>query len=80
MDDNSRINKENHKVVVQGLFRMLAGTQAIYLKTKNYHWHAIGAIFQTYHMMFEKQYADLVAAFDVIAERIQHLGYPAPDS
>lgn len=80
MENNSKNNENRHKVVLEGLFQMLVDTQNIYLKTKNYHWNATGNLFQTYHVMFENQYADLAKDFDLIAQRIRTMGIPAPDS
>jgi starvation-inducible DNA-binding protein len=47
----------------------LADTFALYLKTKNFHWHASGPHFRDYHLLFDEQAAQLLAATDLMAER-----------
>jgi len=44
------------------------------LKTKNFHWHVSGPHFREYHLMFDEQAAELIAATDVIAERVRKIG------
>lgn len=59
---------------------MLADSYTLYLKTHNYHWNVTGPMFNTLHLMFERQYTELATAVDEIAERIRALGMPAPGS
>ena len=59
---------------------MLADSYTLYLKTHNYHWNVKGPMFNTFHLMFEQQYNVLALAVDLVAERIQALGHPAPGS
>ena len=47
---------------------------ALYLKTKNFHWHLSGAHFRDYHLMFDEQADQLFAMTDPIAERVRKLG------
>jgi len=53
---------------------ILADTFALYLKTKNFHWHVSGSHFRDYHLMFDEQADQLFAMTDPIAERIRKLG------
>ncbi len=52
----------------------LADTFALYLKTKNFHWHASGPHFRDYHLLFDEQAAQLLAATDLMAERARKVG------
>jgi starvation-inducible DNA-binding protein len=52
----------------------LADTFALYLKTKNFHWHASGPHFRDYHLLFDEQAAELLAATDDMAERVRKVG------
>jgi starvation-inducible DNA-binding protein len=52
----------------------LADTFALYLKTKNFHWHASGPHFRDYHLLFDEQAAQLLAATDDMAERVRKVG------
>src|SRR4051794_30406094 len=53
---------------------ILADVFALYLKTKNFHWHLSGPHFRDYHLMFDEQAAQLFAMTDPIAERVRKLG------
>ena len=78
MDIDIGIDQSDRKQLAEGLSRVLADTYTLYLKTHNFHWNVTGPMFQTLHLMFETQYAELAIAVDDIAERIRSLGYPAP--
>ena len=56
------------------LNEVLADTFALYLKTKNFHWHVSGAHFRDYHLLFDEQAAQILAATDGIAERARKIG------
>jgi len=53
---------------------ILADVFAIYLKTKNFHWHMSGPHFRDYHLLLDEQADQLYAMTDPIAERISKLG------
>jgi starvation-inducible DNA-binding protein len=53
---------------------ILADTYALYLKTKNFHWHVSGPHFRDYHLMFDEHANELLAATDDIAERVRKIG------
>jgi starvation-inducible DNA-binding protein len=53
---------------------ILADVFALYLKTKNFHWHLSGAHFRDYHLMFDEQADALFAITDLIAERVRKIG------
>jgi len=53
---------------------ILADVFALYLKTKNFHWHMSGPHFRDYHLMLDEQADQLFAMVDPIAERIRKLG------
>lgn len=72
------INEAKRKRIAKGLSSLLADTYTLYLKTHNYHWNVTGPMFETLHLMFERQYNELALAVDLIAERIRALGFPAP--
>jgi|SRR3990172_6695341 len=80
MEVNIGIAEENRKEIARGLSRLLADTYTLYLKTHNFHWNVTGPMFETLHLMFERQYNELALAVDLIAERIRALGVYAPGS
>jgi starvation-inducible DNA-binding protein len=53
---------------------ILADVFAMYLKTKNFHWHMSGPHFRDYHLLLDEQAVQLYAMTDPIAERIRKLG------
>jgi starvation-inducible DNA-binding protein len=52
----------------------LADIFAIYLKTKNFHWHMSGPHFRDYHLLLDEQADQILAATDVVAERVRKIG------
>lgn len=62
------------KAVADALNGLLADSYALYLKTKNFHWHVSGPHFRDYHLMFDEQAAEILATTDLIAERIRKTG------
>jgi starvation-inducible DNA-binding protein len=53
---------------------LLADAFALYLKTKNFHWHVSGRHFRDYHLMLDQQSDDIFATTDQLAERVRKLG------
>lgn len=78
MQINIGLEPAKREEIAGGLSRVLADTYTLYLKTHHFHWNVTGPMFQTLHLMFEKQYNELAEAVDQVAERIRALGMPAP--
>ena len=53
---------------------LLADAFALYVKTKNFHWHISGRHFRDYHLMLDQQSDDIFATTDQLAERVRKLG------
>ena len=53
---------------------LVADMFALYLKTKNFHWHVSGPHFRDYHLMLDEQADQIFATTDDIAERVRKLG------
>jgi starvation-inducible DNA-binding protein len=60
--------------ISDNLRRLLADVFALYLKTKNFHWHMSGRHFRDYHLLFDEQAAQIFAMTDDIAERARKIG------
>ena len=58
----------------EALNAVLADTFALYLKTKNFHWHASGPHFRDYHLLFDEQATQILATTDLVAERVRKIG------
>ena len=56
------------------LTALLADCFALYLKTKNFHWHMSGPHFRDYHLMLDEQADQIFATTDPIAERVRKIG------
>lgn len=53
---------------------------ALYLKTKNYHWHMNGRHFRDYHLLLDEQATQIFDIIDPTAERVRKLGFPTVHS
>jgi starvation-inducible DNA-binding protein len=62
------------KDIGNALNAILADAFALYIKTKNFHWHASGPHFRDYHLMFDEQAEQIFAITDDIAERVRKVG------
>ena len=60
--------------IAGGMNAILADVFALYLKTKNFHWHMSGPHFRDYHLLLDEQADQLYAMSDPIAERIRKVG------
>jgi starvation-inducible DNA-binding protein len=67
---------DNAPAVADALNALLADSFALYLKTKNYHWHVQGPRFRELHLLFDEQAAQIFATTDLIAERVRKNGAP----
>src|SRR5437588_12706268 len=56
------------------LTTLLADFFALYVKTKNFHWHVSGPHFRDYHLLLDEQADQIFAATDDIAERVRKIG------
>ncbi len=56
------------------LTTLLADVFALYIKTKNFHWHMSGPHFRDYHLLLDEQSDQIFATTDVIAERVRKIG------
>ena len=67
-------SKDNSKAaLIDSLNGLLADTLALYVKTKNFHWHVRGPQFRSLHLLFDEQAAEIFALTDMIAERVRKM-------
>ncbi|MGA2508739.1 MAG: DNA starvation/stationary phase protection protein [Candidatus Acidiferrales bacterium] len=74
MTTPSDIRPESVKDIQGGLNALLADVFALYLKTKNFHWHMSGPHFRDYHLLLDEQAEQIFAMTDDIAERARKIG------
>jgi starvation-inducible DNA-binding protein len=67
---------EGTRDISAALTALLADTFALYLKTKNFHWHMTGAHFRDYHLLLDEHGDQIFAMTDPIAERARKIGGP----
>ena len=60
--------------ITSNLRRLLADVFALYVKTKNFHWHISGRHFRDYHLLLDEQATQVFAMTDTIAERARKIG------
>jgi starvation-inducible DNA-binding protein len=70
----SDLGVEATKDVSGALNALLADLFALYLKTKNFHWHISGPHFRDYHLLLDEQADQIFAITDTVAERVRKLG------
>ncbi len=68
------LNAKATKDIAAAMNGILADVFALYLKTKNFHWHMSGPHFRDYHLLLDEQADQLYAMTDPIAERVRKVG------
>ena len=74
LDTPTSLGKKAARDISGALNALLADFFALYLKTKNFHWHVSGPHFRDYHLLLDEQADQLYATTDPIAERVRKLG------
>jgi starvation-inducible DNA-binding protein len=74
LDNPSDLSHKSTTEIAGELRSLLADVFALYVKTKNFHWHMSGRHFRDYHLLLDEQADQLFAMTDDIAERARKLG------
>jgi starvation-inducible DNA-binding protein len=74
LDTPTDLSPQAVSKVSEALNVLLADAFALYLKTKNFHWHISGRHFRDYHLLLDEQSDQIFAMTDVIAERVRKVG------
>src|SRR5260370_23515223 len=61
------------RAVSEALNALLADTLALYVKTKNFHWHVSGPHFRSYHLLLDEQSQQILETVDELAERVRKI-------
>lgn len=64
-----------NKALAEAMNGLLADSFALYLKTKNFHWHVAGPHFREYHLLLDDHAAQILAITDAVAERVRKNGF-----
>lgn len=70
----SKLGSEAVKNITGALNALLADVFALYVKTKNFHWHVSGPHFRDYHLLLDEHGGQIFAMTDDIAERVRKIG------
>ncbi|WP_210497396.1 Dps family protein [Microvirga antarctica] len=74
LDTPTDLKPDGVAAVSKALNALLADTFALYLKTKNFHWHVSGPHFRDYHLLLDEQADQIFSTTDDIAERVRKIG------
>src|SRR5690606_29764662 len=70
----SDLGVDNSQEIAAALNAILADAFALFIKTKNFHWHMSGPHFRDFHLMLDEQAEQILAATDDMAERVRKIG------
>lgn len=68
------LSEKGRQEISSSLNPLIADAFALYIKSKNFHWHLSGPHFRDYHLLFDEQADQIFAMIDVLAERVRKLG------
>jgi starvation-inducible DNA-binding protein len=74
LDTPTDLSKDAVRDISAALNGLLADAFALYLKTKNFHWHVSGPHFRDYHLLLDEQAEQVFATTDELAERVRKIG------
>lgn len=74
LDTPNDLKEKGREKVVDSLNKLVADAFALYIKTKNYHWHMSGRHFRDYHLLLDEQADQIFATIDPLAERARKIG------
>src|SRR5437870_13326487 len=68
------LKPEEVRAVTETVNRLVADAFALYVKTKNFHWHVASSHFRDYHPLLDEQADPIFCAIDILGERVPRLG------
>jgi len=68
------LSQQAVQAITEALNPLIADAFALYVKTKNFHWHLTGSHFRDYHLLFDEQAGQIFASIDLLAERVRRVG------
>ena len=68
------LTPKESQAITEALNPLVADLFALYVKTKNFHWHLSGSHFRDYHLLFDEQADQIFEAVDTLAERVRRVG------
>jgi starvation-inducible DNA-binding protein len=74
LDTPTDLSEEAVREISAAINGVVADSFALYLKTKNFHWHVSGPHFRDYHLLLDEQGEQIFATTDPLAERVRKIG------
>src|SRR5437588_7203930 len=68
------LTPQEAQAVTEAVNPLIADAFALYVKTKNFHWHLAGSHFRDYHLLFDEQADAIFASIDLLAEHVRRIG------
>jgi len=68
------LTSKEAQAVTEAVNPLIADAFALYVKTKNFHWHLSGSHFRDYHLLFDEQAEAIFESIDIMAERVRRVG------
>ncbi len=68
------LTKQEVQAITEALNPLVADAFALYVKTKNFHWHLAGSHFRDYHLLFDEHADQIFDSVDILAERVRRVG------
>jgi starvation-inducible DNA-binding protein len=68
------LKSQEAQAITEAVNPLIADALALYVKTKNYHWHLSGSHFNDYHVLLDMHAEQLLASVDTMAERVRRVG------
>ncbi|HVE44148.1 MAG TPA: DNA starvation/stationary phase protection protein [Gammaproteobacteria bacterium] len=70
----THFDKSARNAISKAINPLVADAFALFVKTKNYHWHVSGSHYRDYHLLLDEQASQLFDMIDVLAERVRKVG------
>jgi starvation-inducible DNA-binding protein len=68
------LTSQEVQAITEAINPLVADFFALYVKTKNFHWHLTGSHFRDYHLLFDEHAQQIFAGIDLLAERVRRVG------
>jgi starvation-inducible DNA-binding protein len=68
------LSSQEVEAIMEAVNPLIADAFALYVKTKNFHWHLYGSHFRDYHQLFDEQAEAILESVDTMAERTRRIG------
>ena len=68
------LSPQEIKAVTEAVNPLIADAFALYVKTKNFHWHLYGSHFRDYHLLLDEHADAIFDSIDIMAERVRRVG------